>query len=176
MEERKRLLQKKISINKPKCARTHVLNMLPADITVVMEESEYITSPDLETILNQVQEIWHNELHKADFREKYPDFRKEFSWEHEVIDYVRNIEMDRKRVYLSFGIEDCPLFLVDGRWALMNFSTLWEKTNHDDIWIIGRDLTHGVLVSRYAGYLGHDPNPKEIVYAITSWGNKIVSA
>ena len=166
------MLQQKISINKQKYARTHVLNLLPAHISIVMEESEYITSPDLETILNQVHEQWHNELHKADFREKYPEFRKEFSWEHEVIEYIRNIDMERQQVYLFLGNEDCPLFVVDGRWALMNFSTLWEQVNHDDIWITGRDLTHGVLVSRYAGYLEHDPNPEEIMYAITSWGNK----
>lgn len=128
-----------------------------------------ITSPELEKILNKVHEKWNYELHKVDFAIKYSDFRKEFSWEQEVIHYVEGITIENRLVYLFFGIDDCPIFLVDGKWALMNFRLLWEHINNDAIWIISQDFNHGVLVSQYLGYLEHDPNPKDIIYAITKW-------
>ncbi|MFJ8089840.1 hypothetical protein ACIQ7N_16765 [Lysinibacillus sp. NPDC095746] len=83
---------------------------------------------------------------------------------------MEGITIENRLVYLFFGIDDCPIFLVDGKWALMNFRLLWEHINNDAIWIISQDFSHGVLVSQYLGYLEHDPNPKEIIYAITKWG------
>ncbi|MGE8034144.1 hypothetical protein [Lysinibacillus sp. NPDC093692] len=169
MDERKRRMQQKIQVVKQKNQRTNLMNLFPKHISSVIEKSELITSPELERILNKVHEKWNYELHKVDFAIKYRDFRKEFSWEHEVIDYVQRIDFENKLVYLSFGIGDCPIFIVDGKWALMNFSILWEHIDHDDIWIISQDFSYGVLVTLYGGYLEHDPNPKEILYAITKW-------
>lgn len=171
MDERKRLMQQKIEVNKQKNQRTNLMNLFPEHISIVIEKSELITSPELEKILNNVHEKWNYELHKEYFAIKYSDFRKEFSWEQEVIHYVQEIDIENKLVYLFFGIGDCPIFLVDGKWALMNFSILWEYINKDDIWIISQDFSYGVLVSHYLGYLEHDPNPKEVLYAITKWGN-----
>lgn len=171
MDERKRLIQQKIKVVKQKNQRTNLMNLFPKHISSVIEKSELITSPELERILNKVHEKWNYELHKVDFAIKYSEFRKEFSWEQEVIHYVQGIDIENKLVYLLFGIGDCPIFLVDGKWALMNFSILWEHINNDAIWIISQDFSYGVLVSRYGGYLEHDPNPKEIMYAITKWGN-----
>ncbi len=171
MDERKRLLQQKIKVNKQKYQRINLMKLLPKYISSVIEKSELITSPELERILNKVHEKWNYELHKGDFAIKYSEFRKEFSWEQEVIHYVQGIDIENKLVYLFLGIDDCPIFIVDGKWALMNFSILWEYINNDDIWIIGQDFSYGVLVSRCAGYLEHDPNPKEIIYAITKWDN-----
>ncbi|OXS65576.1 hypothetical protein B1B04_25035 [Lysinibacillus sp. KCTC 33748] len=169
MDERKRRMQQKIQVVKQKNQRTNLMNLFPKHISSVIEKSELITSPELERILNKVHEKWNYELHKVDFAIKYRDFRKEFSWEHEVIDYVQRIDFENKLVYLFFGIGDCPIFIVDGKWALMNFSILWEHINNYPIWIISQDFSFGILVSRYLGYLKHDPNPKEIFYAITKW-------
>ena len=171
MDERKRRMQQKIKVVKQKNQRTNLMNLFPKYISIVIEKSELITSPELERILNKVHEKWNYELHKVDFAIKYSDYRKEFSWEQEVIHYVQGVDIEKKLVYLLVGVGDCPIFLVDGKWALMNFSTLWEHINNDDIWIISQDFSYGVLVSRYPGYLEHDPNPKEIIYAITKWGN-----
>lgn len=169
MDERKRLMQQKIKVVKQKNQRTNLMNLFPKHISSVIEKSELIMSPELERILNKVHEKWNYELHNGDFASKYSDFRKEFSWEQEVIRYVQGIDIENKLVYLFLGIGDCPIFLVDGKWALMNFSILWEHINNDDIWIISQDFSYGVLVTRYGGYLEHDPNPKEIMYAITRW-------
>lgn len=169
MDERKRRMQQKIQVVKQKNQRTNLMNLWPKDISSVIEKSELITSPELERILNKVHEKWNYELHKMDFVIKYSDFRKEFSWEQEVVHYVQRIDIENKLVYLFFGVDDCPIFLVDGKWALMNFSILWEHIYHEDIWIISQDFSYGILVSRYGGYLEQDPNPKEILYAITKW-------
>ncbi|MGG3654240.1 hypothetical protein ABES36_23430 [Bacillus pseudomycoides] len=134
------------------------MSLLPQDISNVIEKSDVITSPELETILNKVHEKWNFELHKGDFVISYSNFRKEFSWEQEVIQYVQ-------------GIDNSPIFLVNGKWAIENFSILWQCINNDGIWIISQSFSYGVLVSRYGGYLEHDPNPKEILYAVTKWDN-----
>ncbi|MED3803893.1 hypothetical protein P4562_18370 [Lysinibacillus xylanilyticus] len=171
MDERKILLQQKIKVNKQKNQRTNLMNLLPKDISIIIEKSDLITSPELERILNKVHEKWNYELHKGDFAINYSGFRKEFSWEQEVIYYVQGIGIEKKLVYMFLGIDDCPIFLVDGNWALKNFNILWDHINNDDLWIISQDFNYGVLVSRYGGYLEHDPNPEEIIYAITIWDN-----
>ncbi|MGG3889863.1 hypothetical protein [Metabacillus fastidiosus] len=50
-----------------------------------------------------------------------------------------------------------------------NSNVLWQSIDNDDLWIITKDFNHGVLVSRYGGYLEQDPNRKEIFYSITKW-------
>lgn len=105
-----------------------------------------------------------------DFILNYSNFRKEFSWEKEVIQYVQSINFKEQLVYLFFGIDDSPIFLVDGKWVIMNFKILWELLNNKDIWVISQVYSYGILVSRYGGYLEHAPNPEEIHYAITKWG------
>ncbi|WP_342512488.1 hypothetical protein MKY34_18005 [Sporosarcina sp. FSL K6-1522] len=171
MNERKKRIQQKIKANKQRYQKANVMNLFPQHISNVIEKSEIITSPELESILHKVHEKWNYELHKEYFATKYSDVRQEFSWEQEVIQYVQGIKIENELVYLFLGIDNCPIFLVDGKWALKNFSTLWEHVNYDPIWMIGQDFSYGVLVSRYLGYLEHDPNPREIIYAITAWGN-----
>lgn len=63
------------------------------------------------------------------------------------------------------------MFLVDGNWVIKYFDTLWDSINNEDVWIIGQNFNYGVIVACYAGYLEHDPNPKEIIYEITKWNN-----
>lgn len=58
---------------------------------------------------------------------------------------------------------------MNGEWVIENFSDIWEAINYTDLWVFDMDVNYGVLVSRYGGYLEHDPNPKEILYAITKW-------
>lgn len=169
MHERKRLLQHKLNMNKQKSQRAKLLDLLPQDIAIIIEKSDFITSPKVEEILNKVNAQWNYELNRADFAIKYNGFRQEFSWEQEVIDFVQGIAIEKQLVYLFLGIEDCPMFLVDGKWALKKFNILWACINNADIWIISQDFSYGILVSRYGGYLEYDPNPKEIVYAITKW-------
>lgn len=82
---------------------------------------------------------------------------------------MEGIDIEENLVYLFLGIDDSPIFLVNGKWAIKNFSILWQCINNDDIWIVSQDFSYGVLVFRYGGYLEHDPNPKEIFYAITKW-------
>jgi hypothetical protein len=171
MNERKILLQQKIKVTKQKNQRNELMNILPKELTSFIEKCEIITSPDLEKILDKVHAKWNYDLHKGDFILNYSSFRNEFSWEREVIQNVQVIDDEEQLVFLFLGIEDSPIFLIDGKWVIKNFSILWQLINYEDIWIISRDYSYGVLVSRYAGYLEHDPNPKEILYAITKWGN-----
>ncbi|MDF2086415.1 hypothetical protein [Bacillus pseudomycoides] len=171
MDERKMRLKRKVKIAKQKSQRYKLMRLLTEDMSTVIEKSDVITSPELEIILNKVYEKWKFELHKWDFVINYSNFRKEFSWEQEVIQYVQRIDIEEKLVYLFLGIDDSPIFLVNGKWAIENFSILWQCINNDDIWIISQDFSYGVLVFRYGGYLEHDPNPKEIFYAITKWDN-----
>jgi len=165
------LLNHKLKINKQKSQRSKLMNLLPKDMSTVIEKSNLIISPELERILDKVHEKWNFELHKGDFAIKYSNFRKEFSWEQEVIQYVQGIDIEEKLVYLFLGIDDSPIFLVGGKWVIKNFNILWERINNDDLWVISQDFSYGVLVSHYGGYLEHDPNPKEIIYAITKWDN-----
>ncbi|MEI3611870.1 hypothetical protein [Pseudogracilibacillus sp. SO30301A] len=72
-----------------------------------------------------------------------------------------------KPVYLFLGNDDGPIYIVDGIWVLKHFKVLWESINYEDVWIIRRKYDYGLLVSRYGGYLEHDPNPKEVFYAMT---------
>lgn len=170
LEEQKNLLKQKLRINKQKNQRKQLVKLLPQDISTIIEKSELITSPELEKIIDKVHEKWNFELHKNDFVINYSNFRKEFSWEQEVIEYVEGLDIAEKKVYLFLGIDDSPLFLVNGNWVIQNFNILWKRIYNDDLWIVGTDFNYGVLVSRYGGYLEHDPNPKEIIYAVTKWG------
>ncbi|WP_163537260.1 hypothetical protein [Gracilibacillus sp. YIM 98692] len=171
MDERKILLQQKIKVNKQKGQRKILVDMLPKDLSHVIENSDLITSPELEKVLNSVHERWNNELHTHDFIINYENHRKEFSWGQEVIQFVQGITIAEEQVYLFLGISDSPIFLVDGNWVIKNFRVLWQSINYEDVWIIGQDFNYGVLVSCYGGYLEHDPNPKEIFYAITKWND-----
>jgi hypothetical protein len=137
----------------------------------VFEKSDLITSPEFEKILDKLHKKWNYELHRGDIAIKYSSFRKEFSWEQEIIEYVRGLDIGEKPVYLYLGLYDSPIFIVNAKWAIQNFNNLWRCINNDDIWIFSLDFSYGVLVSRYGGYLEHDPNPKEIFYAITKWDN-----
>ncbi|MBO9128513.1 hypothetical protein [Bacillus sp. 165] len=172
MNERKILMQQKIKVTKQKYKRNELMKILPKDLSSVIEICEMITTPELEKILDKVHAKWNYDLHKGDFILNYSNFRKEFSWESEVIQYVQGIDIEEQLVYLFLGIEDSPIFLIDGKWIIKNFDILWQFLNNEDIWIISQDYSYGVLVSRYGGYLEHDPNPKEILYAITKWENK----
>ncbi|WP_243763896.1 hypothetical protein [Bacillus sp. XF8] len=172
MDERKMRLKQKLKIANQKSGKYKLMSLLPKDMSTVIEKSDVITSPELETILNKVHEKWNFELHKGDFVINYSNFRKEFSWKQEVIQYVQGIDMEEKLIYLFLGIDDSPIFLVNGKWVIENFSVLWQCINNDDLWIISPDFSYGVLVCRYGGYLEHDPNPKEIYYAITKWDNE----
>jgi hypothetical protein len=171
MNERKILLQQKIKVNMQKNRRNVFLNLLPKELASVIEQCEIITSPELEKILENVHAKWNYDLHKGDFILNYSSFRKEFSWEREVIQYLQGIDTEEQLVYLFLGIEDSPIFLIDGKWVIRNFNILWQLIDNEDIWIISQDYSYGILVSRYGGYLEHDPNPNEILYAITNWGN-----
>ncbi|MED4402580.1 hypothetical protein ABET41_09715 [Metabacillus fastidiosus] len=169
MDERKALLQQKIKINKQKSQRNKLIDFLPQDISTVLEKCDLITSPKLDRILDEIHQKWNYELHKEEFVKKYGDFRKEFSWEQEVIQYMQEIEIEKKVVCLFLGIDDSPIYLVEGKWVIENFNILWQSIDNDDLWIISKDFNYGVLVSRYGGYLEQDPNPKEIFYSITKW-------
>uniref|UniRef100_UPI003F491CBF hypothetical protein n=1 Tax=Niallia taxi TaxID=2499688 RepID=UPI003F491CBF len=169
MDERKKLLQQKIKVNKQKSQRRMLMNILPQDMSDVIENTVLINSPELEIILETVHRRWNNGLHSHNFLIHYKNSRKEFSWEQEVIQYIQGIDIKRNQIYLYLGIPNSPIYLVDGNWVIKNFKVLWQSINYEDVWIISRNYTYGVLVSRYGGYLEHDPNPKEIFYAITKW-------
>ncbi|XRG79814.1 hypothetical protein V5E38_05710 [Rossellomorea sp. GAMAL-10_SWC] len=171
MNDRKLLIQQKFKVTKQKNQRNELLNILPKDLATVIEKCEFITTPELEKILDKVHEKWNYDLHKGDFILNYSNFRKEFSWEREVIQYVQGIDIEEQLVYLFIGIEDSPIFLINGKWVIKNFDILWTLIDNEDIWIISQDYSCGVLVSHYGGYLEHDPNPNEILYAITKWKN-----
>lgn len=148
------------------------MTTLPRDMATTIDDCSLITSPELERILDKVQEKWNFELHKNDFAIKYSKHRKEYSWEYEVINHVQQTKLPDEQVYLYLGIEDSPIFLINGNWIIENFNFLWEQINNSDLWIIDFKFKYGVLVSRYGGYLDHDPNPNEIIYAVTEWGIK----
>ncbi len=169
MKERKILMQQKIKRNKQKNQRYDLINRLPYRLTSEIEKCELIFSPEVDEILDKVNKLWNYDLHKGDFVTKYHNFRKEFSWEDEVIQYVQQIKIEEKQAYLFLGINDSPIFLVNGKWVIENFSNIWEAISYTDLWVFDKDVNYGVLVSRYGGYLEHDPNPKEILYAITKW-------
>jgi hypothetical protein len=172
MDQRKKLLQQKIKVNKQKNQIKVLMNMLPQDMSDVMKNTDLITSPELEQILDAVNNRWNNELHSHNFLNHYKKFREEFSCEQKVIQYIQGIEIEEKEIYLFLGIPDSPIFLVEGNWVINNFKALWQSINYEDVWIIGQNIKYGVLVSRYGGYLESDPNPKEIFYAITKWDDK----
>ncbi|WP_165346800.1 hypothetical protein [Gottfriedia acidiceleris] len=169
MSERKIQLQQKIKVTKQKYKRKELMNILPKDLASVIEKCEIITSPELEIILDKVHAKWNYDLHKVDFILNYSNFRNEFSWEREVVQYVQGIDIEEQLVYLFLGIVDSPIFLINGKWVIKNFDILWQFIDNEDIWIVSQDYSYGILVSRYGGYLEHDPNPKEILYAITKW-------
>ena len=172
MNKRKKLLQQKVKVNKQKRQRQKLITMLPKDMSDVIENTDLVTSPELEKILETVNNRWNNELHSHNFLIHYKNSRKEFSWEQEVIQYIQGINLEEKQIYLFLGITDSPIFLVEGTWVIKNFKVLWESINYEDLWIIGQNFKYGVLVSRYGGYLEHDPNPNEIFYSITNWDDK----
>ncbi|NPC93583.1 hypothetical protein HOO54_15385 [Bacillus sp. WMMC1349] len=170
MIDRQKLLKQKLKINKQKSLKIKLMDLLPKKLATVINKSEVIISPEREKILNKVHEKWNFDLHKGDFVTRYSDFRKEFSWEQEVIQFIDGIDIEEKQVYLLLEIDDnSPFFLVDGKWVIKNFGLLWGLINNNDLWVVGQDFSYGFLVSRYGGYLEHDPNPKEIFYAITYW-------
>lgn len=171
MDERKLLLNQKLKLNKQKNWKRKLINELPRDLSTIIDKSEIITSPKSEIILDKVHEKWNFELHKSDFAINYSSYRKEFSWEEEVIRYVQGIDIADEQVYLFFGINDSPIFIVNGNWAIKNFSILWKQIKNNDFWIISKDISYGIIVSCYGGYLEHDPNPRELFYAITKWDN-----
>lgn len=171
--EQKVILEQKLKEQQQKSRRTEVLHALPKPLSDVMEGSAFIISPERERILEAVHAKWNNDLHKHDFAKRYSRFRQEFSWEHEVMAYVKGTTLNfaRQPAYLYFGLANCPLFVVDGNWAIQHFSQLWTSIHCEDWWLFCPDLSCGVLISRYGGYLEHDPNPEEILYAVTVWGN-----
>ena len=172
MDERKIQLQQKVKVNKQKNQRKILMDMLPKEMSQVIENTDLITSPELEKILNTVHDRWNNELHTHDFIIHYENYRKEFSWEQEVIQYVQGIDIGEEQVYLFLGIPNSPIFLLEGNWVIKNFNVLWQNINYEDVWIISQNFEYGILVSSYGGYLKDDPNPKEIFYAITKWNDK----
>ncbi|WLR42290.1 hypothetical protein LC087_16435 [Bacillus carboniphilus] len=170
MNDRKQLLQQKLKATKQKISRKELIELLPDNLSVVIEEATFFTDPKVEHILNNLYNLWNNELHLHSFINKYSENRKEFSWENEVISFVQGLNFKQELGYLYVGIEKSPLYLVGGKWLIENFDVFWEQISFEDIWFFGKDLSNGVLVSQYGGYLEHDPNPKEIMYAITYWG------
>ncbi|MDA7027568.1 hypothetical protein PJ311_13345 [Bacillus sp. CLL-7-23] len=79
MNDRQKLLNQKLKINKQKNQRIKLMDLLPKKLATVINKSELITSPEREKILDKVHEKWNFDLHKEDFVTRYSDFRKEFS-------------------------------------------------------------------------------------------------
>lgn len=171
--EQKVILERKLKEQQQKSQRAEILRALPLPLSNMIVASAFVISPERERILETVHAKWNNDLHKHDFAERYGKFRQEFSWEHEVAAYVEETTLDfaRQPAYLYFGLADCPLFVVDGNWAIQHFSQLWTSIHFEDWWLFCPDLSCGLLISRYGGYLEHDPNPEEILYAVTVWGS-----
>lgn len=169
-DELKKKLAEKLKIAKQKNHRSNVINQLPLNITAILKNSPYITTPELEKALMNVNQKWNFELHTHEFIEKYPNNRVEVSWEKDVLRFVTSMQPIHKQVYLLLDIENSPLFMVESHWAIQHFQDLWQCIDSRDFWLFDEDLTFGLLICRYGGYLEDDPNPEEYFYAITHWG------
>jgi hypothetical protein len=168
-QQKKDHFQHRIKVNKQRNQRKRLLELIPAHISQVLENTEYLTSPAREDVLQKVQQRWNGELYTYDFRSRYPEFVKAFSWEQEVISYVQTLTIWAGQVYLYLGVPDSPVFVADREWVRANFAVLWQTIDYEDIWVISQEADEGIIVCGYVGYLAENPNPAEVYYEVVSW-------
>lgn len=166
----KKQLAEKLKIAKQKSQRNNIIRHLPLPLADVLKNRPYMTTPKLETILMGVNQKWGFALHTHEFIKKYPDNRIEVSWEKDVLQFVASTKPTHKHACLLTGFENSPLFIVERHWVVQHFQALWEGIGLKDLWLFDEELTFGLLICRYGGYIEHDPNPGEYFYAITYWG------
>jgi hypothetical protein len=172
--QRQQLLQTKLRANAQRNARTFYLKILPPELGEYLQTCEFIQSPTMDDLLAC---FWQgkDELKQ---RSNYED--RELSWPHQIFEIAYNFDVNDDPTHAYFyPFGNCPIFCTTFGWVRQNIEVLFYL-RHDighlnytyspaRLAVVAMDLTAGITIDNYCGYLPEDPNPDEIVYKVTTW-------
>jgi hypothetical protein len=179
---RRQLLEWKLQANNQRNGRATYLQVLPPDLAAYLQTCEFIVTPELDELLAY---FWLREDNADRDKSLIPAYQyQELSWPKQIFELVRsfNSKYDAVPAYF-YPHGDCPIFCTTMGWLRQNIEVLFplvHGTGHtgqsyspERLGAIAIDLSVGIVISNYCGYVLSDPNPWEQVYTVAMWGKVV---
>lgn len=182
---RKRLIFEKASANAQRREREKFLQMAGPDVCELLSASECIFTPESDAILRRFLPITGAGIGTPQSRPSSYSFR-EFAWEAKVFASLQDAErLGEGPAFLvtgpphgiifgddGFYVPDLPVFMVEFRAAARYLEKIWSSDRRF-IALVSLDVSAGVVIDNYIGYLAGDFNVSEVVYEVASWSGDV---
>jgi hypothetical protein len=179
---RRQLLEWKLQANNQRNGRATYLHVLPPDLAAYLQTCEFIVTPELDELLAY---FWLREDNADQDKSLISAYQyQELSWPKQIFELVRsfNSKYDAVPAYF-YPHGDCPIFCTTIGWLRQNIEVLFplahgtgrtgQSYSPERLGAIAIDLSVGIVISNYCGYVLSDPNPWEQVYTVAMWGNVV---
>jgi hypothetical protein len=170
--QREQLLRSKLEANAQRNGRKSYLGALPPDLSNYLQTCEFITSTKLDDLLPN---FWRYETERDWYIARQ---YTEVSWPHQIFELVTsfNTDYDSLPAYFYPGY-NFPIFHTTFGWVRQHTNILFQIEHggyygNDRLGVVTTDLSAGIVIDCYCGYILSDPNPDEIVYTVTTWKSR----
>jgi hypothetical protein len=179
---RKTLLFAKSNANRQRRQRELMLQTAPREIVQLLGDSSYVVTPATNAILNRFSPATADGIGTPNCRVPSGYSYSEFAWEAKALASLPKAErFPGKTAHLVLRSPDritfnqqfilvpqLPIFLVDYCLALKMFDQLWTLAE-SSVALVAMDLSAGIVIDNYCGYLEDDFNPDEMVFEVARW-------
>lgn len=178
---RKRLIFEKANANAQRREREKFLQAVSPDVCELLSARECIFTPESDALLQRFLPIAAAGIGTPQHHPSGYSFC-EFAWEAKVFASLHDAaELSEGPAYLAvrpphgvmfeddgFYMPDLPVFEVEFRAAARMLEKIWPSA-HRFIALVSVDVSAGVVIDNYIGYLPDDFNASEVVYEVASW-------
>jgi len=183
-EARKRKLFEKAQANGQRRNREALLVALPELVSTPLAAADAVYFPEVDALIRRYLPVSEDGFGVNTVRPRSYVFR-EVAWPHEALALFKtSVAPPRipKNAWLglshpntftfgdeSYLIPDLPVFRVDAELAVNNIDRLW---NEDEAFVslVSTDLSYGVVITAYLGFIEGIRTPRERVFEIATWG------
>jgi hypothetical protein len=179
---RKRLIFEKANANAQRREREKFLEVLASEMRAFLADVECIFTPESDEVLRRFLPATAAGIGTPSRPAPSGYSFREFAWDTKVFASLHYYESIREtRAYLAvrpphvvffenegFYVPELPVFVVSFRAAACMLKELWSIARRF-IALVSVDLSAGIVIDSYIGYLPEDLNASEIVYEIASW-------
>jgi hypothetical protein len=179
---RKRLIFEKANANAQRCERQKLLQVLSPEMRAILADASCVFTPDSDAVLSQFFPATVAGIGTPTRVIPIGYSFREFAWEAKVFASLPNAEVFRETpAHLMLRPPHCvsfqdqriyvpqlPVFVVDFRAAARNIERLWLSAQRF-LALVAIDMTVGIVIDSYIGYLPEDFNASEVVFEVASW-------
>lgn len=155
-------LHKNIRVEKQKELRKNYLEFLPPHIREELSKSDYYVTPEREILIMDLLEKYsHKNVLVRDFKKL-----------DQILQFINNLQRVPENVDVMVWsiLEGGPVYKVNLKWLINNFTSLWNSFNKFDLNIISENGRIGLMITQYASYEDGKTYPTEIHFNVKKWG------